>query len=147
MKIVRAVFVGLTISALVACAATTEFKAFQAEDSVFLGKGGTKVVVDGMEIWDNGDPPRKFKVLGYIEDQRHGGLPMLQLRRDMVKKAREAAGDAIVQLSSRSQIQGYYTSGTATADAYGNSATAFGGSMTMPVRRNVATFAVIKYLE
>jgi hypothetical protein len=115
---------------------------------VFEGKGGTKVVVDGMEVWDNGDPPRKFKVLGIIDDQRPGGIiPMSQLRSDMVKKAREAGGDAVVQLSNQSQIAGYYTSGSASAYAYGGSATAYGFSTSAPVRRNVAKFAVIKYLE
>ena len=101
-----------------------------------------------MEIWDNGEPPRKFKVLGIIDDERPGGLiPMSQLRSDMVKKAREAGGDAIIQLNSQSQIAGYYTSGSASATAYGNRATAYGSSTTMPVRRNMAKYAVIKYLE
>ncbi len=147
MKKMQAVFVGLAISTLVACAATTEFKAFSAEESIFVGQGGTKVIVDGMEIWDNGDPPRKFKVLGYIDDERRGGLPMLQFRGDMVKKARGVGGDAIVQLTSRSQITGYYTTDTFTTDASGNPVTGLDSSMTMPVRRNVAKFAVIKFLD
>ena len=65
----------------------------------------------------------------------------------MVKKAREAGGDAIIQLNSDSQIAGYYTSGSASAYAYGNSANAYGSSTTMPIRRNFARFAVIKYAE
>lgn len=134
--------------AIVAGCANTEYKAFEAKNNMFEGKGGTKVVVDGMEIWDNGDPPRKFKVLGIIDDERPGGLiPMSQLRGDMVKKAREAGGDAVVQLSSQSQIAGYYTSGSASAYSSGSSVTAYGSSTTMPVRRNTAKFAVIKYLE
>lgn len=133
---------------LLAGCATTEYKAFEGKGNVIDGRGGTKVVVDSMEIWDNGEPPRKFKVLGIIDDERPGGLiPMSQLRSDMVKKAREAGGDAIIQLNSQSQIAGYYTSGSATASAYGNSATAYGSSTTMPVRRNMAKYAVIKYLE
>jgi len=134
--------------ALLAGCANTEYKPFEAKNNMFEGKGGTKVVVDGMEIWDNGDPPRKFKVLGIIDDERPGGLiPMSQLRGDMVKKAREAGGDAVVQLSSQSQIAGYYTSGSASEYASGSSVTAYGSSTTMPVRRNTAKFAVIKYLE
>ena len=134
--------------ALLAGCANTEYKPFEAKNNMFEGKGGTKVVVDGMEIWDNGDPPRKSKVLGIIDDERPGGLiPMSQLRGDMVKKAREAGGDAVVQLNSQSQIAGYYTSGTVSAYASGSSATAYGSSTTMPVRRNIAKFAVIKYLE
>ncbi len=147
MKKAIAVVMVLTASLLAGCA-TTEYKAYEGKGDVIDGKGGTKVVVDGMAIWDNGEPPRKFKILGIIDDQRPGGLiPMAQLRGDMVKKAREAGGDAIIKLNSVSQIAGYYTSGSASAYAYGNSATAYGSSTTMPVRRNLARFAVIKYAE
>jgi len=147
MKKAIAVVMVLAASLLAGCA-TTEYKAYEGKGNVIDGKGGTKVVVDSMEIWDNGEPPRKFKILGIIDDQRPGGLiPMAQLRGDMVKKAREAGGDAIIQLNSDSQIAGYYTSGSASAYAYGNSATAYGSSTTMPVRRNFARFAVIKYAE
>lgn len=133
---------------LVAGCATTEYKSFEGKTNVFEGKGGTKVVVDGMEIWDNGDPPRKFKVLGIIDDERSGAIiPMSQLRNDIVKKAREAGGDAVVQLGSQSQVTGFYSSGSVTANSYGNSATAYGSSVTTPLRRNEAKFAVIKYDE
>lgn len=143
----KSVALGMLFAVLfLAGCATTEYKAFEGKFNVIDGQGGTKVVVDSMEIWDNGAPPRKFKVLGIIDDERPGGLiPMSQLRSDMVKKAREAGGDAIIQLNSQSQIAGYYTSGSASA--YGNSATAYGSSTTMPVRRNMAKYAVIKYLE
>jgi hypothetical protein len=147
MKKIVVLLVVFVVSFMVGCA-TTEYKSFEGKANVFEGKGGTKIVVDGIEFWDNGDPPRKFKVLGIIDDERPGGLiPMAQLRSDMVKKAREAGGDAIIQLGSQSQVVGYYTSGSATAYAYGNSATASGSSNTMPVRRNVSKFAVIKYVD
>lgn len=141
-------FSALAALMILAACATTEFKPFEAKDNLFEGKGGTKTVVDGMEIWDNGDPPRKFKVLGIIDDERPGGvIPMSKLRSDMVAKARETGGDALVQLGNQSQISGYYTSGSGSARTYGSSATAYGSSTTVPVRRNVAKFAVIKYLE
>lgn len=137
----------LAVSFFAGCA-TTEYKAFEGKGDVIDGKGGTKVVIDGMEIWDNGEPPRKFKLLGIIDDERPGGLiPMSQLRGDMIKKAREAGGDAIIQLNSQSQIAGYYTSGSASAYAYCNTATAYGSSTTMPVHRNMAKYAVIKFVE
>lgn len=71
---------------------------------------------------------------------------MSRLRGDMVK-AREAGGDTVIQLSSQSQIAGYYTSGSASMYGSGSPATAYGSSTTMPVRRNSAKFAVIKYLD
>jgi len=122
---------------LTACA-TTEFKIYEGRSDVIYGKGGTKVVVDSIEIWENGEPPRKFKVIGIIEDERPGGrLPMSQLQKDIVKKAHEYGGDAIVKIDSQSQISGYYSAGS-----YGNS-----NITTMAVKRNFSKFAVIKYLE
>ena len=135
------------ISLLAGCA-NTEYKSFDARNNVFQGAGGTKILVEGMDFWDNGDPPRKFRVLGIIDDERSAGLiPMSQLRGDMVKKAREVGGDAVVQISSQSQIAGYYTSGSASVYASGSSAAAYGSSTTVPVARNVSRFAVIKYLD
>ena len=147
MRLPGTILTALTLLVAIGCAAT-EYKPFEAKDNAFEGKGGTKAVVDGMEFWDNGDPPRKFKVLGIIDDERPGGvIPMSRLRSDMIKKAREVGGDAVVQLSNQSQIAGYYTRGSASAYAYGSSATAYGSSTTTPMRRNTARFAVIKYLD
>lgn len=135
-------------ASLFAGCATTEYKAFEGKGNIVDGQGGTKVVVDGMEIWDNGEPPRKFKVIGIIEDERPGGLiPMMQLRADMVKKARAAGGEAVIQMDNQSQVAGAYTSGSASAYRYGNSANAYGSSTTMAIRRNTARFAVIQYVN
>ena len=143
----RRLLLSFMLASLFACA-TTEYKLYEGKENVYEGKGGTKVVVDGMELWDNGAPPRKFKVLGIIDDERPGGIiPMSQLRRDMVKKAREVGGDALVELTSQSQIAGFYTTGTGSAYSYGSSTSAYGTATTMPVRRNTAKFAVIKYID
>ena len=134
--------------ALVACATTT-YKTFETRgDGIVEGNGGTKSVQDGMDIWDNGDPPRRFRIIGLIEDERPGGvIPMGQLRSDMVKKAREVGGQALIQIRSQAQVVGYQSFGSATATAYGNTATATGVTTSMPIRRNTAQFAVIQYVE
>jgi hypothetical protein len=135
------------IASLLAGCASTEFKAYEGP-STFQGKGGTKVVVDGMDIWDNGEPPRKFKVLGIVEDERSGGLiPMMRLRGDIVKKAKDVGADAVIQLSSKSDITGYHTTGSASAFGTGSTATAYGSSTSVPLRQNTAKFAVIKYVD
>lgn len=147
MRTLLALLAVLALSTFVGCA-TTEYKAYEAKNNIFEGRGGTKVIVDEMEFWDNGDPPRKFKVLGIIDDKRPAGvISMSQLQGDIVKKAREAGGDAVVQLGSQSQITGFYTSGSASAYSYGSSATAYGSSTTTSVRRNISKYAVIKYLD
>src|SRR5712692_3234901 len=142
------IFPAVFLLLLVACCAHTDYKPFEAKDNVFEGKGGTKEIVDEMEFWENGEPPRKFKILGIIEDQRPGGLiPMSSLRSDIVEKAREVDGDAVIQIGSQSHITGFYNSGSASAYSYGRSTTAYGSSTTIPVRRNFAKFIVIKYLD
>lgn len=96
------------------------------------GHGGTRKVVDGIDVWTHGDPPRRFKVLDIIEDERPGGMiPMAQLKHDIVQKARQSGGDAVIFVSSASQLAGYYTASSASAYGYGNSATAFGSSTTV----------------
>ena len=39
------------------------------------GHGDTRKIVDGMDVWTHGDPPRPFQVLGIIEDERPGDDP------------------------------------------------------------------------
>lgn len=133
---------------LVLGCASTEFKPYEARNNVFEGTGGTKVIVDGMEFWENGDPPRQYKVLGIIDDERRGGiLSMSGLRGDVVKKAREAGGDAVVQLTNESKIAGFYSSGSASAYSHGSFTRAYGSSTTVPVRHNISKYAVIEYLD
>ena len=80
---------------MVGCA-TTEFKPFEVKVNAFEGRGGTKTVAAGMEIWDNDEPPRKYMVLGFIDDERSGGpIPMASLKSDIVQKAKEVGGDAV----------------------------------------------------
>jgi hypothetical protein len=101
-----------------------------------------------MDVWTHGDPPRRFQVLGIIEDERPGGLiPMTQLKHDIVQKARQNGGNAVIFVSSGSQLAGYYTASSASAYGYGNSATAFGSSTTVPITRRSSTYVVIRYLN
>jgi hypothetical protein len=127
---------------------STDFQSWEGRNSVVEGHGGTRKVVDGMDVWTHGDPPRRFKVLGIIEDERPGGIiPRAQLKYDIVRKARASGGTAVIFVSSASQLAGYYTSATATAYGSGNSATAFGSSTTVPLTRRSSTYVVIRYLD
>lgn len=72
---------------------------------------------------------------------------MSQLRADMVKRAREVGGHALIQIRSQAQVVGYQRYGGATATAYGNTATATAYSTAVPIRKNAAQFAVIQYVE
>ena len=98
----------------------TEYKYFEGSQSgIVQGKGGSKVVIDNMDIWDDGEPPRKFKLVGFIDDIRDTGLLQITSRSNIVKKAREAGGDALIKLHTQSQIESLYSAGGASAYAYG----------------------------
>jgi len=137
-----------TVLLLAGCAsATTEFKAFEGvQAGIMEGKGGAKTIVDGMEVWDSGEPPRKFKILGFIDDNRSAGwfsVHMASVRDDVVEKARAAGGDAIVKMNTQSQLAEFYKAGGATVNVYGSYAnTAYGAP-----ERSVSKYAVIKYVK
>lgn len=60
----------MAIAGLSAATFADDFKAYEGKNTTFDGNGGEKTTVDGIDFWANGAPPRKFKLLGYIEDTR-----------------------------------------------------------------------------
>lgn len=143
MKLLSAVVMVL----VTAGCATTEFTAYQDRDGAsYEGKGGAATMVDGVEVWRYGEPPKRFTVIGVIDDERpRGAVHMARLQGDIAKKAKAVGADAVIQLSSDSRITGVYNTAGATATAYGNSTTAYGSGVSVPIGRNVARFLVIKY--
>ena len=117
------------------CTACTTTDSWELRNSVVEGRGGAKTVVDGMDVWTYGDPPRRFIVLGIIQDSRPEALIPMQQKHDITAKARQTGGDALIKVSSQSQLVGWDTSGSVNAYI-----------TTAPVTRHTATLVVIKYL-
>ena len=67
------VLVLLLIAATDVCA--QEFEKWEGKPNVQEGNGGTKKVVNGIDFWADGAPPRRFVLLGYIQDRRHKTPP------------------------------------------------------------------------
>lgn len=135
-----------TVLLLAGCACvTTEYKAFEGlREGIIEGKGGTKTIVDGMEIWDSGEPPRKFKILGFIDDNREAGwLHRSSVHEDIVEKARGAGGDAVIKMNTQSQLSDFYKAGGAFVNIYGS----YGGTAYTPSGKKVSKYAVVKYLK
>lgn len=142
------VLISFCLACLVSACATTNFLPYEGQSEPLQGRGGTKQIIEGMEVWSNGEPPRKFKVIGVIEDTRPSGpLPMSSLATDVVAKARESGGDAVIKQSSQSQVTGYVTNGSASVYGSSNHARAYGTATTIPVGKNHAKFLVIKYAD
>jgi hypothetical protein len=133
---------------LASCASTT-FQSYEGA-SVTQGSGGTRTNVQGIDFWENGAPPRKFRVIGIIDDNRPGGIiPMRALKSDVAAKAKAAGADAVVLIDNASQITGFVGNAQSftTVNAFNpNLATTNTFGSTTPVRRNSAKFAAITYL-
>jgi hypothetical protein len=69
------IFSALLVATVLLCGcSTTKFTAYRGSE-VFQGKGDAVRSVDGIDLWYNEDPDRKYKVLGFIEEtSRHRHL-------------------------------------------------------------------------
>ena len=143
----------ILLALVLACTAPPVFaqefnKLHVRQPLIIEGNGGTMEIVDGIELWSSGEPPHRFEVLGYIEDNRRVSGLINQMRLKglpgkLAKIAKENGGDAVVLLDSSKETIGYYSQGNATA----NGNTAWGSSTSVPIEKRSSRYAVVKYLE
>ncbi|WP_156322331.1 hypothetical protein [Pseudomonas sp. P1.8] len=89
----------LATTLLSGCAlyADTTFQPYEAKNGAFEGQGGAKETIDGIDFWTSGEPLRKFKILGVINDVRvDNPITMNGLKGAVAQKAKEAGGDAVI---------------------------------------------------
>ncbi len=136
----------LAFAALPVCA--QDFNKLHARAPLILeGTGGTMEIVDGIELWSSGDPPHRFEVLGYIEDDRRVSGLINQMRLKglpgkLAKIAKANGGNAVVLIDSSKETIGYYSHGSATA----NGNTAWGSATSIPVEKRNTRYALVRYL-
>jgi hypothetical protein len=97
----------LIVAATILCGcSSTNFTEYRGP-AVIEGKGGTVKVVDGIDFWENGEPDRKYKILGVIDDSRADGL-IQRLGQDssIAKTARERGGDGVILSGSSREFRG-----------------------------------------
>jgi hypothetical protein len=127
---------------------------------VLVGKGGASTNINGIDLWIVGSPPRKFTIIGYIEDVRPGGpIPMAVRNSQLAAKTRTQGGDGLLLSSDVSDVVGSFSTMNATASGWGSATTfgnttafnggasAFGTGVTMPVVRRTGRYYVIKYVQ
>jgi len=152
--------IALAVASAANLALAGDFIAYEGKDSIQEGTGGEKKTVDGIDFWSNGAPPRKFKLLGYINDARLksgliGKLRMSGLESSIAKEAKQVGGDAVILADASAETTGYVgmsnTSAQASATNYGNQTTAQEHSSTtgatVAVQKQHSRYAVVKYLE
>lgn len=92
--------------ALLAGCAQTNYQVYEGRDSITDGRGGTKEMIDGYEIWDNGDPPRRYQVIGVATVEDFDNVfGQQRLRTAIANQIRQAGGDAAIVLDGFSQGQ------------------------------------------
>jgi len=96
----------LLVTILATSCSTTNFTEYRGQ-GVVEGKGGTVRVVEGIDFWENGEPDRKYRILGVIDDSRGDGL-ISRLGKDgaIAKVARERGGDAVILSGSSRELRG-----------------------------------------
>jgi hypothetical protein len=124
---------------------------YEGRNAVHDGQGGDKKTVNGIDFWSDGDPPRRYKVLGSITDRRmetgiYGMIRMSGLEFDVAKAAATVGGNAVILEREGEDLLG--VSGFNSAYATGNEyrATGFGSSIRAPVKAHLARYIVVQYL-
>jgi hypothetical protein len=117
---------------LVGCA-TVDFQPYEGKNNLYEGEGGTKVVVDGIEFWANGSPPRKYSIIGMVVSEIGSGVgDEAIIRSSVAGEVKKQGGDAAVQVNNNNSFAGVIR-------------TAPGFYMTAGVKR--MQFAVVKYVK
>jgi hypothetical protein len=107
----RVLIIGLFFVPFVSsCGPSISYSEYRGGD-VLQGKGGTVEAVDGMDVWTNGTPDRKYRILGVIDYEctapspnspkvfslsGPGLISLKDWRAEVLAKARVYGGDAIL---------------------------------------------------
>jgi len=145
---------------LLLASCSTDYQPLEARAPVVRQGGyGTRKVVDGVDIWTTGEPPRKYQVLGIINDERlQAPFEMQRYYHDVAAKVKQAGGNGAIEAYSNSQITAIVsnssTTSSGTVSAYGAGNVAVGqysgssntSSWAAPQEHHSARFVVVKYL-
>ncbi|MDQ8023542.1 MAG: hypothetical protein REI94_17010 [Moraxellaceae bacterium] len=137
----------LVVAAALAGCGTASFYAHEPQDNVQTGKGGSRFVVEGIDVWFNGDPPRKYSILGYIEDNTSVGVDdrRKSIAPAVLKKAKEVRADGLIE----TVVAGRYSrpsSGVVIGGGTGGMGVGFGFGF--PVSEPVSIkYTVLRYLD
>jgi hypothetical protein len=92
---------------LVASCATVDYQPYEGRNNLYEGRGGTKVVVDGVDFWANGTPPRRYSVIGVVTSEIGSGYgDETIIRSTVAQTVKEKGGDAAIQITDNSSFAG-----------------------------------------
>ena len=112
MKAVNAIFaVVFVLSFATAASAGQRFFPYEGSDAIQTGTGGAKTTENGIDFWAAGTPPRKYKIIGIMEDKRENGafLPDVIGSKGVAKLTLKYGGDAVIVMESSYPIGKKFT--------------------------------------
>lgn len=136
---IKIIFSLIAIAVLFGCA-QTNYQQFEGRNGpqIIEGQGGTKEIVNGFEIWDNGTPPRRYQVLGVVAvedfDNPFGNQ---RIRAALAEQIKAVGGDAAVVVDLSGGGSGFITA----LNSRGQITTG-----TSLVKKN-ARWQIVKYLD
>ena len=101
----------LIICAILACTlagcATVDFQPYEGKHNLYEGEGGTKVVVNGVDFWANGSPPRKYSIIGMVVSEVGSGIgDEAIIRSSVANEVKKQGGNAAVQVNNNTAFSG-----------------------------------------
>jgi hypothetical protein len=143
----------IVITLFVGCT-STQFVEFRGQ-GIVEGKGGSVRNVKGIDIWDIGEPDRKYEIIGFIQQEMiQDNVSLLSRAMNnaisesaIIAEAKKRRADAIIFFSSTSQIVGADTSGGGYATAFGRYTTYQGDAHTTFRALAQKKVAVVRYVK
>lgn len=87
--------------------ATVDFQPYEGKNNLYEGEGGTKVVVDGIDFWANGSPPRKYSIIGMVVSEIGSGIgDEAIIRSSVAAEVKKQSGDAAIQVTNNNSFAG-----------------------------------------
>ena len=126
--------------------ATASFYPHEARENVHQGKGGSRFQYEGLDVWFIGAPDRRYKILGYIEDDLGATVDEQRKRISslVAKKAHEIGADALIEVVTGRQTDSSVSFGS----VHGSRNIGFGMGFGFPIsEQQTARYTAIKYLE
>lgn len=101
------IFLAIALAVLFSGCATVDFQPYEGKNNSYEGNGGTKVVVDGIDFWANGTPPRKYTIIGMVVSEVGSGVGDESLIRTAVaSEVKKQQGNAAIQVNNNSSFSG-----------------------------------------
>jgi hypothetical protein len=101
--------IALALAAVMAGCTSVDFHAYDDPNRVHHGTGGTRVLVNGVDIYTSGAPARDYMILGAVEAAVGDGVGADDMVRSAVAlEIRTRGGDAGVLMSQESAVTGSF---------------------------------------